>query len=403
MPIQPLKRPLPVVLVMIGLLPLLLWACSRSDSRWVAGWRTTEPLIVPRTGAGAVVANGYLYAVGGIRGGGLEQGFVKSVEFAAIQPDGSVKDWRLTSSLTVPRGFLKAVTLNDFIYAVGGETYRDGLVLLNTVERAKILPNGSLGPWEVMSPMTTPRRSPSAVIAHNYLYAIGGYNGLFLKSVERAGIRPDGSLSAWELLPTNLTTDRYIHGAGHIGEYIYIVGGHIQDVGGGKNSTEWTKIQPDGTLSPWQVTETIRTPRFLASTIAAGRFVFTVGGFQDGYLSSVERATALPDGALSPWTDTTPLPQPREGAAAAVAEPVTAEAGRPANTANRRIYLLGGSRGSEYLQEVVWAGVNEQGDVGYWASPTSSGGLSLEPQAPPPARPTPEAAHSPMGAAAPPP
>jgi hypothetical protein len=309
----------------------------------------------------------------------------------------------LTSSLTVPRGFLKAVTLNDFIYAVGGETYRDGLVLLNTVERAKILPNGSLGPWEVMSPMTTPRRSPSAVIAHNYLYAIGGYNGLFLKSVERAGIRPDGSLSAWELLPTNLTTDRYIHGAGHIGEYIYIVGGHIQDVGGGKNSTEWTKIQPDGTLSPWQVTETIRTPRFLASTIAAGRFVFTVGGFQDGYLSSVERATALPDGALSPWTDTTPLPQPREGAAAAVAEPVTAEAGRPANTANRRIYLLGGSRGSEYLQEVVWAGVNEQGDVGYWASPTSSGGLSLEPQAPPPARPTPEAAHSPMGAAAPPP
>jgi len=386
--------------LLITLPSLLLWNCTRSsEPAWVVGWRATEPLIVPRTGAGAVVASGHLYAVGGIRGGGLEQGFVKSVEFAAIQPDGSVKDWRLTNSLTVPRGFLKAVSFNGFIYAVGGETYRDGLVLLNTVERAKILPNGSLGPWESVSPMNTPRRSPSAVIAHNSLYAIGGYNGLFLKSVERAAILPDGSLGPWQFLPANLTTDRYIHGAGHVGDYIYIVGGHIQDIGGGKNSTEWTKVQPDGSLSPWQVTETTRTPRFLASTISAGPFVFTLGGFQDGYLSSVERAQSLPDGPLTPWTDAAPLPQPREGAAAAVEEP--SESG-----ADRRIYLLGGSRAGDYLQAVEWAVVNNRGELGYWASPASSSrGSSLQPAAPAapaPARPTPEAAHSPMGVNAPP-
>jgi hypothetical protein len=401
--VQPFVRSLSAVVILIALLS----GCSRSsEPTWVVGWRSAEPLIVPRTGAGAVVDHGHLYAIGGIRGGGLEEGFVKSVEFAAIQPDGSVTGWRLTSPLTVPRGFLKAVTSNGFIYVVGGETYRDGLLLLNTVERAKILPTGSLGPWKIMNPMTTPRRSPAAVISHHFLYAIGGYNGLFLKSVERAAIGPDGSLAPWELLQTSLTTDRYIHGVGHVGDYIYIVGGHLQDVGGGKSSVEWTKIQADGSLAPWQLTKTIKTPRFLASTIASGPFVFTLGGFQDGYLSSVERATSLPNGALSAWADTTPLPRPREGAAAAVAEPDPSSASPSSNEAGRRLYLLGGSQGGEYLHDVEWAVVNDRGELGYWTRPTSSDAPSLEPGSPavpPPARPTPESAHSPTGAVAPPP
>jgi hypothetical protein len=400
---QRLRRILPVGWILIALFS----SCSRSSQpTWVDGWRSSEPLIVPRTGAGAVIANGHLYAIGGIRGGGLEQGFVKSVEFAAIQPDGSVKNWRLTSPLIAPRGFLKAVTSHGFIYVIGGETYRNGLVLLNSVERAKILQTGSLSPWEEMNAMTTPRRSPSAVIARDYLYAIGGYNGLFLKSVERAAIQPDGSLGVWESLQTSLTTDRYIHGAGHVGDYIYVVGGHIQDAGGGKSSVEWAKVLADGTLSPWHLTETTKTPRFLASTIAAGPFVFTLGGFQDGYLSSVERATSLPSGALSAWTEAAPLPRPREGAAAAVDEPHPSAAGQSFNKASRRLYLLGGSREGKYLQDVEWAVVNDRGELGYWITPTSSGGPSLEqgsPAAPLLVRPTPEAAHSPMGAAAPPP
>jgi len=399
--IQLLRRFLPVGWIFLTLCS----GCSHSSQpTWVPGWRSAEPLIVPRTGAGAVIANGHLYAIGGIRGGGLEQGFVNSVEFAGIQPDGSVTDWRMTSPLIVPRGFLKAVTSHGFIYVIGGETYHNGLVLLNTVERAHILPSGGLGPWEEMNAMTTPRRSPSAVLAHNYLYAIGGYNGLFLNSVERAAVRPDGSLGAWGLLQTSLTTDRYIHGAGHVGDYIYIVGGHIQDVGGGKSSVEWTKVHADGSLSPWQLTATTKTPRFLASTIAAGPFVFTLGGFQDGYLSSVERATSLPDGSLSAWAEAAPLPRPKEGAAAAVDDPLPSASERPSNAAGRRLYLLGGSREGEYLRDVEWAVVNDRGELGYWATPISSGGPSLmqgSPAAPLPARPTPGAAHSQRDAVAP--
>lgn len=397
----PLIRFLPLLLACALLPP----GCSRStEPQWVAAWQPTEPLIVPRTSAGAVVANGHLYAIGGIRGGGLERGFVKSVEFAKIQPDGSVKDWRLTSSLTMPRGFLKAVEANGYVYALGGETYRDGLVLLNTVERARLLPTGSLGPWEPVASMTTPRRSPSGIASHGYLYAIGGYNGLFLKSVERAALHPDGSLGAWETLPALLNTDRYIHGAGHVGDQIYIVGGHIQDVGGGKNSAEWTRVQPDGSLAPWQLTETTKIPRFLASTIAAGSFIFTLGGFQDGYLASVERAAVQPDGSLSPWVDATPLSRAREGAAVAVAPAMEPRADTQwdaaGNGANPRLYLIGGSANGHYLQDVEWAVVNKQGELGYWTTRSSASGFFSEPPPPPPLqRPTPEEAHSPLSGA----
>jgi len=328
---------------------------------------------------------------------------VKSVEFAKIQPDGSVKDWRLTSSLTVPRGFLKAVADGGYLYALGGETYRDGLLLLNTVERARILPTGSLAPWEPLAAMTTPRRSPAAVIGHGYLFAIGGYNGLFLKSVERARLQPDGMLGAWELLPGPLNTDRYIHGVGHIGDNIYIVGGHIADVGGGKNSAEWTTIQADGGLAPWRLTETTRTPRFLASTIAAGPFLFTLGGYDDRYLSSVERTTPKADGALNPWTDATPLSRPKEGAAVALAEPTAdgAPAASPGarNGQSRRLYLVGGSAQGRYLQEVEWTVVNDRGDLGFWTTRSFFGGPSLPPAPPPPQRQTLEEAHSPRDAA----
>ncbi|MEW6324540.1 MAG: hypothetical protein AB1515_04060 [Nitrospirota bacterium] len=397
------RSPLTRSLLALSVGALLLGCSPSSEPRWTGAWQATEPLIVPRTSAGAVVANGYLYAIGGIRGGGVERGFVKSVEFAKIQPDGSVKDWRLTNSLTMPRGFLKAVAANGHLYAMGGETYRDGLVLLNTVERARLLPNGSLGPWEPVAPMTTPRRSPTGIVSHGHIYAIGGYNGLFLRSVERAAIQPDGSLGAWTVLPASLNTDRYIHGAGHVGDQIYIVGGHIEDVGGGKNSAEWSRVQSDGSLTPWQLTETTKTPRFLASTIAAGPFVFTLGGYHDGYLASVERAAVQPDGSLGAWVETTPLSRPKEGAAVAVAE--LALAVQPSNDTlspaarngqSRRIYLIGGSANGQYLQDVEWAVVNERGELGAWTTRSSSFGFFSEPAAPPPQRPSLEEAHSPQ-------
>jgi len=62
------------------------------------------------------------------------------------------------------------------------------------------------------------------VAHHDTLYAIGGYNGTFLKSVERARVSSQGALAAWSLEPQHAVVDRYIHSATQLGDALYLLG-----------------------------------------------------------------------------------------------------------------------------------------------------------------------------------
>jgi hypothetical protein len=151
-----------------------------------------------------------------------------------------------------------------------------------------------------------------------------------------------------------LTTDRYIHGAAMSGQHLYVVGGHIQGMGGGKASTEWTKIGSDGQFEPWKSAPPLQSARFLAALTAADKYLFVLGGYNGQYMSSVERASIQTNGSLGPWSSTTPLSQPKEGCAAV--------------SVDGRIYLMGGSNVGVYLRDVEVAWVNQAGEMGYWTS-----------------------------------
>ena len=251
--------------------------------------------------------------------------------------------------------FLASVEFNNVVYALGGEFFPKGqMKLLNSVERAKILPDGNLGPWIDSQPMQTPRRSPTTVVVDNYLYAIGGYNGTFLQTVERARIQADGDLGPWEYVPQRLTTPRYIHGGTARGNRIYIFGGHIQQGGGGSSAAEWTTVSTDGTLAPWKATSPLNQSRFLAGTTVTDRYIFIVGGYDRGYMNSIELAKFESNGTLSVWTQTTPLSSPREGCAVAVLRDY--------------LYVMGGSNKGQYLRQVEHAKILEDGSLGYWQS-----------------------------------
>lgn len=152
-----------------------------------------------------------------------------------------------------------------------------------------------------------------------------------------------------------LTTDRYIHGTASSENRLYVVGGHIQDQGGGKWSTEWTEIKPDGRLKPWRQSAPLGVARFLAAVTACQGHLFILGGYNGEYLASVEAAEIQEDGSLDRWSPTIPLSRAKEGSAAVAL--------------NGAIYLLGGSRSGICLREVEYARVNPQGGLGYWVSP----------------------------------
>ena len=63
-----------------------------------------------------------------------------------------------------------AVVVAGFIYVIGG--WNGGP--LADIDRAEIHADGSLGPWESMSPLTMPRNNHAGAAVGSHLYALSG-------------------------------------------------------------------------------------------------------------------------------------------------------------------------------------------------------------------------------------
>lgn len=312
-------------------------------------------MTTPRTGAKAITVRDHVYVLGGGEGIPGPSTVHRSVEYARIGSDGTLEEWKATSPMNTPRIFLATAQADAVIYALGGEYFPEGQMhLLNSVEWARVDADGQLGPWHEANPMLTPRRSPTAAVVGDYLYAMGGYNGAFLRTVERAKILKGGGLDPWEWVPQSLTTSRYIHGGAAVGNRIYVVGGHLMESGRGSSAAEWATVGSDGQINSWKPTSALLQPRFLAGSAATDESIFVIGGYDGQYLSSVEQARILPDGNLGPWTQTTPLPTPREGPAVTVY--------------GKKIYVIGGSNNGVFLRTAEWAEVGQDGRLGHWRS-----------------------------------
>jgi N-acetylneuraminic acid mutarotase len=74
--------------------------------------------------------------------------------------------------------------------------------------------------------LTTARRGHASVVIGNYLYIVGGFGDSPLNSIERAIIHADGSLGPFSPVPeVSLATARYGHTATVVGSYLYVIGG----------------------------------------------------------------------------------------------------------------------------------------------------------------------------------
>jgi len=326
-----------------------------AERAWVAGWKQAKPILRARSGHTAVVTGDVIHMIAGVDG----TNFLATSEYARIQPDGSLSDWQPGPSLNVERGFVTAVVHGNYVYIVGGGRGEHGHDLLDSVERAEILPDGTLGPWVIeKSTMNIGRRCSKVVVLGDYMYSFGGFGGILLDTVERAKILPDGSLDEWLMLTDRLTVARYISGVKKAGDIVYVVGGHHKVKGVGISEVEWSREDPDeeGFLLPWQQTAPLQTGRYALAAIAHGDYLYAMGGLDGAkYLDLTEKARLDPNGGLSEWQPTTPLRSTREGFALV--------------THKDHIYLIGGGNLDGYESAVEYATFDEQGDIGFWATP----------------------------------
>jgi hypothetical protein len=331
-------------------LVLLLSGCA--NRVWIADWKETTPFSSPRAGTASVVVKDKLYLIGGVDG----RKFVNITEYAQINKDGTLGAWQQGHPLSEERGFMEAVVHGDYVYVVGGGNGPNGHHLLRTAERAHIEADGTLGPWQTeKNEMVVTRRCSKIIATDKRIYSFGGYGGVLLDSVEYAEFMSDGSLGEWQLDPEVMTIPRYVDSVKLEGDRFFIIGGHDQSKGVGITDVEWTRYTDAGNTEKWQATTPMQQGRFGLGSSSYRDFVYAIGGLSGAeYLDSIEITRVGKDGALDPWKFTTPLDQPR--------------ANFSNIEKDGKLYVIGGTNREGYLASVIYAGRNGNGDLGYWGT-----------------------------------
>ena len=118
------------------------------------------------------------------------------------------------------------VLLTTGIYVIGGS---DGTRRFNDVQFAPINPDGTLGNWSATAPFRDERNNHASEVFHGCLLILGGYNGdSRFKDVQVAPIETVGTLESWYNNP-GIPTAVSAHTGVVCDERVYVIGGYDKD------------------------------------------------------------------------------------------------------------------------------------------------------------------------------
>ncbi len=319
---------------------------------WIPGWKSGPALSMERTGAAAITIQDRLYLIGGTN----KETYISRVEYSHIGFDGALSDWKYSQSkLNVGRSYHGVVHVGRYVYAIGGSrTNVKGL--LDSVERAEVSPDGTIGSWKMeKTKLNIARRCVHVVHINGYIYAVGGFGGKLLDTIERVKVEADGTLGEWELLSDSMQDARYVHAVKSVGDKLYVLGGHDKSAGVGIASAEWSQQDDDGMFEPWQMTSEMQKNRYGLEAVVHNGYIYSMGGI-DGimHLASIEKGRLTEKEGITGWQYTTALPNARGSFGSVVYKDA--------------VYILGGSIGEHLTNDVAFAFFNEQGDIGYWGT-----------------------------------
>ena len=240
--------------------------------------------------------------------------------------------------------------------SMGEATGPTAIICCALRKRARILPDGSLDKWvSEKSLMRIGRRCSKVLLKGDHLYSLGGYGGVILDNVERAKILEDGNLGEWTLEPEVMQFARYIQGVKKIKGKAYVIGGHDEKRGVGITEVEKAEFIGSGGLKAWELAPPMKTGRYGLASAKHGGYLYALGGITGvEYIESIEKTKIDPDGNLAEWQSTTPLYTPRATFSVV--------------TYKDWIYAMGGTNRDGYLTSVEFATFNDAGDIGFSGS-----------------------------------
>ena len=354
----------------------------------VGPWTGTTGFNLERYGHSSVVYNGRIYLMGGYEGH-----YLNDVQYSAINADGTLGEWLPARYFSGPRSGHASVAYNGYIYIIAG-LYTTGSK--NDVLFAPVDQDGSLGAWTATTALPFSMYDASAAASNGYLYVLWSGNLFF------APINLDGSLGAWTSTSAPPCGMTLTASAG----FLYAIGGCPSD------DVHYAVINPDGTLGTWADTTGLPVHRGAHTTVDWNGYLYVIGGINAvGYslLGDVLSAPINSDGSLGAWTETTGLSAPRYrhtsvvydgrvyviggydntnyfrdaqfatiALAAAPAQSWTRIGDLPAPRKcpsslayNGYLYVVGGSDGTNFLNDVRYAPIHSDGTTGAWTATSS--------------------------------
>ena len=142
----------------------------------VSGWNSTSNLPAARDDSATIAANGFIYAIGGNNSSGNSQ---SDVYYAELNADGTLTSWDTAASLPAART-TASVVANGYVYAIGGcnnAGWDCTGTAQSTVYYAKLNNNGTIGGWFTATNSLPLTLFANTATANGYIYMVGGWNG----------------------------------------------------------------------------------------------------------------------------------------------------------------------------------------------------------------------------------
>jgi hypothetical protein len=300
-----------------------------------------------------------LFVVGGaaLAAGSHDQSITNDVSVAPIQPDGTIGAWTAGRPLPSGRAGQAMVAIGDTLIAVAGQTTGS---FLRTTALARVQSDGTLGEW-TPGPVVPDGRFHIAGAAYNrWVYVSGGLALRPMATVTGSEARPevwgaqlgtDGTLGAWQVLTP--LPEGISHHVSFVHEgYLFVAGGlggdPFQGMDVPRRTVYRSRIATDGTLGAWEPVNEVPGPIGTHSYAIHHDRVYLFGGVAGTANSDViYRAQLLPGGALGAWEqNAVSLPTPRAHL-------------HYAPIRDGRVYLVSGSMQPHTPVPTTWVGTFE--------------------------------------------
>jgi hypothetical protein len=335
---------------------LALAQAPASNTLTLGARKDTTPFQGPRTSHQSFCLGDFVYVVGGYLWDSAAQRLVlyDDVQFARVGADGLIEaqGWKTTTPFRTPRlGHSVALLKNRVILSGGGD---GNMAYYDDVQTALLTENGTVdrGGWTLLSHKLNVRRAVhGSVVATidgtSYLYVVGGVGDVGGKTVhfdtvEYARIEPDGTVGEWRMAPFHFKGGRSSPACVALAGRLYVIGGWGDANDDIFPDVQSAPLEKDGTPGVWTSLVGLATPRYGHSVVQPDEKAFLVVGGNAGsgaYLDTMEYTVLSEEGRPTVWRPATPsLPIPRWGHTAVIHK--------------KHLLVLGGAGRGVFLNDV---------------------------------------------------